>query len=54
MTYLLDTNTCVAHLRGKSPHVTQKVYSCLPNEVVVRSIVKGELVYGALHGTRSE
>lgn len=37
-----------------SPRITQKVYSYLPNEVVVCSIVKGELVYGALHGTRPE
>ena len=48
MSYLLDTNACVSHLRspGKS-YVTAKLLGCRPREVSLCSVVKAELIYGA-------
>ena len=48
MTYLLDTNVCVNYLRspGQSS-ITRKLLSCRPGEVVLCSVAKAELVYGA-------
>jgi tRNA(fMet)-specific endonuclease VapC len=48
LTYLLDTNACISHLRsnGKSA-ISTRLLQCMPNDVVLCSIVKAELVYGA-------
>lgn len=48
MKYLLDTNTCVVYLRGRSPKVKQQIQSVQPHDIALCSIVKAELVYGAL------
>lgn len=50
--YLLDTNVCVAYLRGKSESVKLRMSSLKPNEIVVCSVVLGELYYGALKSAR--
>lgn len=47
MTYLLDTNVCIRYLNGRSPGVLQKLQALQPVEVVVCSVVKAELFYGA-------
>ncbi|MBI4580561.1 MAG: type II toxin-antitoxin system VapC family toxin [Planctomycetes bacterium] len=49
MRYLLDTNTCIAHL--KSPpqsRVTRRLAEIEPGGAVLCSVVKAELIYGAL------
>ncbi|MGH7201096.1 MAG: type II toxin-antitoxin system VapC family toxin, partial [Planctomycetaceae bacterium] len=47
MLYLLDTNTCVEHLRNRNPRVTQRIQATPPNELRLCSVVVGELYYGA-------
>jgi len=46
--WLLDTNTCIQYLNGRSSAIRDKLRAATPNEVVLCSIVKTELVYGAL------
>ena len=48
MKYLLDTNTCVRYLNGRSPEVFQHLNATPESDVCVCSIVKLELRYGAL------
>jgi tRNA(fMet)-specific endonuclease VapC len=48
MKYLLDTNTCVRYLNGRSPAVFQRLNALSSFEMCVCSIVKFELRYGAL------
>lgn len=47
MRYLLDTNTCIRYLNGVSEHVKRRVEMLSPEDIVVCSIVKAELFYGA-------
>jgi tRNA(fMet)-specific endonuclease VapC len=52
MKYLLDTNACVHNLRTKgSARVKARLGSHPPTDVVLCSIVVGELRYGAEGGT---
>ena len=51
MKYLLDTNVCVAHLRGKNALVLQRFGQHPPTDLVLCSVVVGELCYGALKST---
>lgn len=47
MTYLLDTNACIVHLRSKGQsRVSQKLLSLPVGEVALCSIVKAELWAG--------
>jgi tRNA(fMet)-specific endonuclease VapC len=49
MKYLLDTNTCVQYLQHKAATpVTSKLASAAPGDVVLCSVVVGELLFGAL------
>src|SRR5258708_14714124 len=48
MKYLLDTNTCIRYLNGRSPAVFQHLNETLEADVCVCSVVKFELRYGAL------
>lgn len=48
MTYLLDTNVCIDYLRGKAVEVRKRMESLLPGDIVLCSIVKAELFYGAM------
>jgi tRNA(fMet)-specific endonuclease VapC len=47
VTYLLDTNVCIRFLNGLAPRVLQRLQALQPVEVVVCSVVKAELLYGA-------
>jgi tRNA(fMet)-specific endonuclease VapC len=47
VTYLLDTNVCIRFLNGLAPGVLQRLQALQPVEVVVCSVVKAELFYGA-------
>jgi tRNA(fMet)-specific endonuclease VapC len=53
MTYLLDTNVCVQYLRGRSPHVRQRLASTPPADVHLCSVVKAELYFGALRSVQA-
>ncbi|MGH7134394.1 MAG: type II toxin-antitoxin system VapC family toxin [Pirellulales bacterium] len=48
MTHLLDTNTCVNHLRlGQASNVSVRLAAAAPGDVVLCSVVVAELLYGA-------
>ena len=54
MIYLLDTNTCIIHLKGKNIHLKEKLDSISISEIAVCSIVKSELFYGAMRSAKPE
>lgn len=47
MRYLLDTNTCVRYLNGQSERIRRHIESKNPQDILVCSVVKAELFYGA-------
>jgi tRNA(fMet)-specific endonuclease VapC len=47
--YLLDTNTCIHYLRhGTGSPVASRLANAQPGDVVLCSMVLGELLFGAL------
>jgi len=52
MTYLLDTNTCVKFLNGRSEPIRRRIESTHPSGLALCSVVKAELLYGAMKGSR--
>jgi tRNA(fMet)-specific endonuclease VapC len=46
MTYLLDTNTCIRYLNGRSPSVVRRVRALQQREAVLCSVVVAELLAG--------
>ncbi len=53
MTHLLDTNSCVQHLRrGSASNVTSKLAAAAPLSVVLCSVVVAELLHGAHRSVR--
>jgi hypothetical protein len=47
MIHLLDTNTCIRYLNGQSESIRRQLESRLPREIVLCSVVKAELFFGA-------
>lgn len=48
MIYSLDTNTCIRYLNGRSKSL-QRIIPTIPAEdIVVCSVVRGKLFYGAI------
>ena len=47
MKYLLDTNACVAHLRGKNAGSITSRLLARTGDITLCSVVKAELLYGA-------
>ena len=54
MSYLLDTNVCVAFLNAKEPGLVARFARTKPDDVRLCSVVKAELCYGARHSARVE
>ena len=54
MKYLLDANTCIRLLNSGNDGVTRRYAACLPVDVVLCSVVKAELLYGARRSARVE
>lgn len=52
MTFLLDTNICIALLKGKDRRLIEKMQEYTPTDFVLSSIVKAELLYGARKSQR--
>ena len=52
--YFLDTNICAYFMSRKYPLVTVKFREHEPGELVISSIVAGELAYGVENSTRIE
>lgn len=48
MSYLLDSNTCILYLNGRSGPVRRRLESQRPEELVVCSVVRAELFFGTL------
>jgi tRNA(fMet)-specific endonuclease VapC len=51
--YLLDTNACIVYLNRPMSAVRQRLESLSPADIVVCSIVKAELFYGAMRSNNS-
>ncbi len=54
MTYLLDTNACIAILNDRHSRVAQKLASVPRDEVFLCQIVKAELFFGAYKSHRRQ
>lgn len=52
--YLLDSNVCIHLLNGQHPRILNHFRRFSPAEIVVCSVVKAELLYGARHSQRVE
>jgi tRNA(fMet)-specific endonuclease VapC len=51
--YLLDTNACIAVLNGSSQPLIARLQSHNPGDILLCSIVKAELIYGAYYSSRA-
>lgn len=47
MSYLLDTNACIRYLNGRSDPLRRQLEAHQPEEIVLCSVVKAELFFGA-------
>ena len=47
MKYILDTNICIGIINGKDPSLRDKIRSVQKNDIVICSVIKAELIYGA-------
>lgn len=54
MKYLLDTNVCIVYLKGRSLNLRQRLEAIVIEEIVVCSIVKAELYFGAIKSANPE
>ncbi len=54
MTYLLDTNICIALMNERDSRAAHKLASVSPREVRLCSIVKAELYHGAYKSGRDK
>ena len=54
MTYFLDTNTCIFHLNGTAPRLSDKLEHSPPSGIAIPSMVAAELVYGAEKSAKRE
>lgn len=52
MTYLLDTNSCIQYLNGRSEKIKEHFTSINPQDIYVCAIVKAELFYGVMKSQR--
>jgi tRNA(fMet)-specific endonuclease VapC len=50
MKYLLDSNVCIQYLNQRSEKIIQRLQDLSDTDIVVCSIVKAELFYGAMTG----
>jgi tRNA(fMet)-specific endonuclease VapC len=54
MKYYLDTNICIYFLKGLFPQLKNKILSFNPGMIIIPSIVKAELLYGAERSKKKE
>jgi len=47
MKYSLDSNTCIHYLNGRSASIVRKLPTVPAHDIVICSVVRGELAYGA-------
>ena len=53
VTWLLDTNACIGLLNGDRPALVARVEATDPRRLALCSVVKAELVYGAMRSARA-
>ena len=53
MTFLLDTNICVPLINGTDRALRDRLLSHRPDEIVLCSVVKAELAFGARNSERA-
>jgi tRNA(fMet)-specific endonuclease VapC len=51
--FVLDTNACIRILNNASPFLVSRLKSHHPSQILLSSVVKAELVYGARKSARS-
>jgi tRNA(fMet)-specific endonuclease VapC len=54
MTYLLDTNTCIRYLNGRSDRIRHHLESTRSQDIRVCAVVKAELFYGSMKSQHPE
>ncbi|MFM6258682.1 MAG: type II toxin-antitoxin system VapC family toxin [Dolichospermum sp.] len=54
MIYLLDTNTCIQYLTGRSENVINKFKITHRENICLCDVVKGELYYGGCRSVKKE
>lgn len=54
MIYLLDTNTCIQYLTGRSSKVIAKFKTIARQNITLCDVVKAELYYGAYKSSRRD
>jgi tRNA(fMet)-specific endonuclease VapC len=54
MKYLLDTNACIRYLNGRSGSLRRQISAKNPDDIVLCSVVKAELFYGARKSQRPQ
>lgn len=54
MKYLLDTNTCIRYMNGRSPKLVAKLRTIPAREIIVCSIVRAELAFGVAKSQTGE
>ncbi len=54
MKYLLDTNICIEFLNGTAPEIRDRLRAMTVDDVVLCSMVKAELLFGARKSARVE
>ena len=47
MTWFLDTNICIYHLKNSAPKMSERLKKTLTSDVKIPSMVAAELLYGA-------
>jgi len=47
MKWMLDTNACIRYLNGRAPKLRQRIDAANPSDLLVCSVVKAELFFGA-------
>lgn len=52
MTWLFDTNVCVAYLNGRESALRRRFHALSEGEAALCSVVKAELLYGARNSAR--
>lgn len=54
MKYYLDSNICIYFLKGVCPVLRDRLLACSPDTLLIPSLVKAELLYGAEKSARRE
>lgn len=54
MKYLLDTNTCIQYITGRSAQVIERLESVAEGDAVLCSVVVAELLYGGFRSQTPE